>query len=148
MLALWMVGQQLEPLLGRARFLTLYLVSGLGGSVAMALIDPAQPTVGASGAIFGLFVALIVIGRHLGGNIVGALVVLAINFAYGFIVPGIAWQAHVGGAVVGALVALIYVRTSGRGTTKFWWIGLVSALVLVLLAVVAIVPPLLITAGH
>jgi membrane associated rhomboid family serine protease len=148
MLALWMVGQQLEPLLGRARFLTLYLVSGLGGSVAMALIDPAQPTIGASGAIFGLFVALIVIGRHLGGNIVGALVVLAINFAYGFIVPGIAWQAHVGGAVVGALIALIYVRTSGRGTTKFWWIGLVSALVLVLLVVVAVVPPLLITAGH
>ncbi|MCE4025922.1 rhomboid family intramembrane serine protease [Microbacterium sp. Au-Mic1] len=148
MLALWMVGQQLEPLLGRAKFLTLYLVSGLGGSVAMALIAPAQPTVGASGAIFGLFVALIVIGRHLGGNIIGALVVLAINFVYGFIVPGIAWQAHVGGAVVGALVALVYVRASGRRNAKFWWIGLVSALVLVLLAVVAIVPPLLITAGR
>ena len=148
MLALWMVGQQLEPLLGRARFLTLYLVSGLGGSVAMALIDPGQPTIGASGAIFGLFVALIVIGRHLGGNIVGALVVLAINFAYGFIVPGIAWEAHVGGAVVGALVALVYVRTNGRRNAKFWWIGLVAAIVLVLLVVVAVVPPLIITAGH
>jgi len=148
MLALWMVGQQLEPLLGRAKFLTLYLVSGLGGSVAMALIDPAQAAVGASGAIFGLFVALIVIGRHLGGNIVGALVVLAINVAYGFIVPGIAWEAHVGGAVVGALAALVFIHTSGRRSSKGWWIGLVAALVLVLLVVVAIVPPLIITAGH
>jgi membrane associated rhomboid family serine protease len=57
-----------------------------------------------------------VIGRHLGGNIIGALVVLAINFVYGFIVPGIAWQAHVGGAVVGALVALVYVRRTGAAT--------------------------------
>ncbi|MFB7843799.1 rhomboid family intramembrane serine protease [Microbacterium sp. NPDC056052] len=148
MLALWMVGQSLEPLIGRAKFLTLYLVSGLAGSVAVALMSPGTPTVGASGAIFGLLAALLVVGRHLGANVIGILVVLVINFVYGFLVPGVAWQAHVGGAVVGALVALIYVRTSGRGTTKFWWIGLVSALVLVLLAVVAIVPPLLITAGH
>ncbi|MFJ4165694.1 rhomboid family intramembrane serine protease [Microbacterium sp. NPDC089698] len=148
MLALWMVGQSLEPLIGRAKFLTLYLVSGLAGSVGVALMSPGTPTVGASGAIFGLLAALLVVGRHLGANVIGILVVLVINFVYGFIVPGVAWQAHIGGAVAGALVALIYVRTSGRGTTKFWWIGLVSALVLVLLAVVAIVPPLLITAGH
>jgi len=149
MLALWMIGQSLEPLIGRAKFLTLYLVSGLAGSIGVALISPGTSTVGASGAIFGLMAALLVIGRHLGANVVGILVVLGINLVIGF-VPGfnVAWQAHVGGAVVGALVALIYVRTSGRGTTKFWWIGLVSALVLVLLAVVAIVPPLLITAGH
>lgn len=148
MLALWMLGQQLEPLLGRAKFLTMYLVSGLGGSVAMALIAPGQPTVGASGAIFGLMAALLIIGRHLGANVIGILVVLVVNFAYGLFVSGIAWEAHLGGAIVGALIGLIYARTGGRGTARFWWIGLVSALVLVLLAVVAIVPPLLITAGR
>lgn len=148
MLALWMLGQQLEPLLGRAKFLTLYLVGGLGGSVAMALLDPSQSTVGASGAIFGLLVALLVIGRHLGGNVVGILVVLVINFVYGFIVPGIAWQAHVGGAVAGALVSLVYVTAHGRRNARFWWIGLVSAIVLVLFVVVATIPPLIITAGH
>ncbi|SFR55874.1 Membrane associated serine protease, rhomboid family [Microbacterium azadirachtae] len=148
MLALWMLGQQLEPLLGRAKFLTLYLVSGLGGSVAMALIAPGQPTVGASGAIFGLMAALLIIGRHLGANVVGILVILVINFAWGFFVGGIAWEAHLGGIVVGALVALIYINASRRGNARFWWIGLVAALVLVLLVVVAVVPPLLITAGR
>ncbi|GAB6859852.1 rhomboid family intramembrane serine protease [Microbacterium xylanilyticum] len=148
MLALWMLGQQLEPLLGRAKFLTLYLVSGLGGSVAMALIAPGQPTVGASGAIFGLMAALLIIGRHLGANVVGILVVLVINFAYGLFVTGIAWEAHLGGLVVGALVALVYINAARRRSARFWWVGLVAALVLVLLVVVAIVPPLIITAGH
>lgn len=148
MLALWMAGQSLEPLIGRAKFLTLYLVSGLGGSVAMALIAPGSSTVGASGAIFGLFVALLVIGRHLGANIVGILVVLVINFVYGLLVPGVAWQAHLGGAVAGALVSLAFVTASRRANARFWWIGLVAAIVLVLLVVVAVVPPLLVTAGR
>ena len=123
-------------------------MSGLGGSVGVAVIAPEVSTVGASGAIFGLMAALLVIGRHLGANVIGILVVLVINFAYGFIVPGIAWQAHVGGAIVGALIGLIYARTGGRRNARFWWIGLVAALTLVLILIVAIVPPLLITAGH
>ncbi|GAA4489976.1 rhomboid family intramembrane serine protease [Microbacterium panaciterrae] len=149
MLALWMIGQSLEPLIGRAKFLTLYLVSGLAGSVGVAVIAPQVSTVGASGAIFGLMAALLVIGRHLGANVTGILVVLGINLAIGFI-PGfnVAWQAHVGGAIIGALIGLVYARTSGRQNARFWWIGLVSAIVLVLILVVAIVPPLLITAGH
>src|SRR5690606_37167980 len=57
MLALWMLGQILEPMLGRGRYLALYLISGLGGSVAVALIAPGNPTVGASGAILGLMAA-------------------------------------------------------------------------------------------
>ncbi|MGN8026386.1 rhomboid family intramembrane serine protease [Microbacterium sp. 22242] len=148
MLALWMIGQQLEPLIGRAKFLVLYLVSGLAGSVAVALLAPGMPTVGASGAIFGLFAALIVIGRHLGANVTGMLVVLAINLVAGFAMGfNIAWQAHVGGIIAGALIGLIYARTGGRRSARFWWIGLVSAITVVLLAVVAIVPPLLATAG-
>ncbi|WP_317451877.1 rhomboid family intramembrane serine protease [Microbacterium sp. NIBRBAC000506063] len=66
MLALYVIGRSLEPMLGKWRFLALYLISGLGGSVAVALISPLTPVVGASGAIFGLFGALLVIGRKAG----------------------------------------------------------------------------------
>ena len=106
MLALWMIGRSLEPLLGHGRFLTLYLLSALGGSVAVALLSFTTPVVGASGAIFGLFGALIVIGRHIGANIAGIAIILGVNLVIGFI-PGfnVSWQAHVGGLVVGALVA-------------------------------------------
>ncbi len=112
MLALFMIGRILEPLLGRWRFLALYLLSALGGSVAVVLLSFPTPVVGASGAIFGLFGALLVIGRHLGANIAGIAIVLGINLVIGF-VPGfnVSWQAHVGGLIVGLLVAFIFTRT-------------------------------------
>ena len=140
MLALWMMGRSLEPLLGRGRFLALYVLSALGGAVAVALLSFTTPVVGASGAIFGLFGALIVIGRHIGANIGGIAIILAINLAIGFI-PGfnISWQAHVGGLVVGALVGLIFARTRSvrrRGLQ----IGLLIALTLGLLALLLIPP--------
>ncbi len=112
MLALFMIGRSLEPLLGRWRFLTLYVLGALGGSVAVALLSFPTPVVGASGAIFALFGALVVIGRHIGANITGIAIILGINLVIGFI-PGfnVSWQAHVGGLVTGALVGLIYART-------------------------------------
>ncbi|HEY9307335.1 MAG TPA: rhomboid family intramembrane serine protease [Microbacterium sp.] len=112
MLALWMIGRSLEPLLGRWRFLTLYVLSAIGGSVAVTLLSFTTPVVGASGAIFGLFGALLVIGRHIGANIAGIALVLGINLVIGFI-PGfnVSWQAHVGGLLVGLLVAFIFTRT-------------------------------------
>ena len=112
MLAVWMIGRSLEPLLGRWRFLALYVLSGVGGSVGVALIAPGIWVVGASGAVFGLLGALLVIGRHIGANITGILIVLGINLVIGF-VPGfqVAWQAHLGGLAVGAVVGLIYART-------------------------------------
>ncbi|WP_091228421.1 rhomboid family intramembrane serine protease [Microbacterium sp. 3J1] len=146
MLALWMLGQSLEPMLGRARFLSLYLISGLGGSVAVALIAPGLYTVGASGAIFGLMAALLIIGRHIGANVTGILVILGINFVIGFFIGGIAWQAHLGGAVVGALVAFILTRTRRRDQ-RTWQIVLLAATAVLLVAVMFIVPPLLISAG-
>lgn len=140
MLALWMIGRSLEPLLGRGRFLTLYLLSALGGSVAVALLSFTTPVVGASGAIFGLFGALIVIGRHIGANIAGIAIILAVNLAIGFI-PGfnVSWQAHVGGLVVGALVGLIYARTRSvrRRALQVW---LLVALTVVLFALLLIPP--------
>ena len=142
MLALWMMGRSLEPLLGRGRFLTLYLLSALGGSVAVALLSFTTPVAGASGAIFGLFGALLVIGRHIGANIGGIAIILAINLAIGFI-PGfnVSWQAHVGGLVVGALVGLIYARTRSvrRRALQIWLLVAVTIGLFALL----LVPPLL-----
>ena len=138
MLALWMIGRSLEPLLGRRRFVTLYLLSAAGGSVGVALLSFMTPVVGASGAIFGLFGALIVIGRHIGANIAGIAIVLAINLAIGF-VPGmgVSWQAHVGGLVVGLIVGFIYIRTRSA-RQKATQIALLSAVGVGLIALLLI----------
>lgn len=112
MFSLYIFGPILERMLGRTRFIVLYLLSGFGGSVAVLLIAPQIAVLGASGALFGLFTAFFVIQRGLGGNGNSLLVLIAINLVIGFI-PGldIAWQAHVGGLVVGALLALIFMKT-------------------------------------
>ena len=109
--SLYILGTLLERLIGSRRFVTLFLLSGIGGSVAVLWLAPAQAVVGASGAIFGLFGALFVIQRSFGGANIQLVIVLALNLAMGFVVPGISWQAHVGGVVVGAVVAWILVRT-------------------------------------
>jgi len=114
MLALYLFGPSIEALIGRSRFLFLYLVSGFGGSVAVLWLGQGNPVLGASGAIFGLLGAYFVIQRKLGGNTVQLLVVIGLNLAMGFFVQGIAWQAHVGGVVVGALIAVILVQTRRR----------------------------------
>jgi membrane associated rhomboid family serine protease len=141
MLALWMIGRSLEPLLGRTRFVILYLLSALGGSVAVTLLAFATPVIGASGAIFGLFGALLIIGRHIGANISGIAIVLAVNLVIGFI-PGlnVSWQAHVGGLVTGLLVGFIFTRTrsAAQRWTQIVLLSLVGAGLLALL----LVPPL------
>jgi membrane associated rhomboid family serine protease len=142
MLALFMLGRTLEPMLGRVRFITLYVLSTLGGSVAVALLSFGTPVVGASGAIFGLFGALLIIGRHLGGNVAGIAIILGINLVIGFI-PGynVSWQAHVGGLVVGLLVSFIYTRTRavGQRNTQIWLQVAVGSGLLALL----LIPPVL-----
>ncbi len=141
MLALWMIGRSLEPLLGRARLLTLYLLSALGGSVAVTLLSFGTPVVGASGAIFGLFGALLVIGRHIGANVATIAIILGINLVIGFL-PGsnVSWQAHVGGLVVGALVAFIFTRTrsSQQRRTQIWLLSAVGVGLVALLLIPAI----------
>lgn len=124
MYTLWIFGQALEAMLGRGRFLTLYLVSGFAGSLGVLyLADPGQAVVGASGAIFGLMGAFIVIQRKLGVQMRSLLVLVAINLVIGF-VPGfsISWQAHLGGLVGGAIVGLIYYsnRHANR-SARLWW---------------------------
>ncbi|MBN8883721.1 MAG: rhomboid family intramembrane serine protease [Salana multivorans] len=116
MYALWLIGQQLELLLGRARFLTLYCLSAIGGSVAYLAIAGvgAGGVVGASGGVFGLFGAFAVFMRRLGRDPKPILVIIGINVVLGFVISNIAWQAHLGGLVVGALVALVFARVPVR----------------------------------
>jgi len=116
MYTLWIFGQILERMLGRGRFLALYLLSGLAGSLGVLfLASPLTPVVGASGAIFGLMGAFLVIQRKLGGNATQLLILVGINLVIGFL-PGlnVAWQAHVGGLIGGAVIGLIFVQTRQR----------------------------------
>ncbi|MFF2452356.1 rhomboid family intramembrane serine protease [Isoptericola sp. NPDC058082] len=108
MYALWLTGPFLEQAFGRGRFVALYVLSAIGGSVGYLLL--ATPTidggwntavVGASGAVFGLFGAIIPVLRRTGRSAAQILVLIAINMAIPFFVGGIAWQAHLGGLAVG-----------------------------------------------
>ncbi|MEO6200143.1 MAG: rhomboid family intramembrane serine protease [Cryobacterium sp.] len=135
MYMLWIFGPILEGMLGRGRFLALYLLSGLAGSLGvMFLSDPNVGVVGASGAIFGLVGAMLVIQRRLGGNSTQLMVLVGINLVIGF-VPGlsIAWQAHVGGLIGGAVLGLIYVQTRRRAQAT-QQTGLITAFGAVLVA--------------
>ncbi|MDT5259498.1 MAG: hypothetical protein QOD10_4578 [Mycobacterium sp.] len=115
MWALYVVGPPLEMWLGRLRFGALYALSGLGGSVLVYLLSPLNTaTAGASGAIFGLFGATLVVARRLTLDVRWVAAVIVINLVFTFVVPAvssqrISWQAHLGGLVTGALVAAAYV---------------------------------------
>jgi membrane associated rhomboid family serine protease len=170
MYCLWLMGGYLEPLLGRARFLALYLISALGGSVGYLVLAPGLSlaqlhagqsgpwitgAVGASGAVFGLFGAYLVLNRRLGRSSAGMVATIGINAVLGFIVPGIAWQAHLGGLVVGAACAAIIAYTgqrrdpiapaSAKGRQSVHWVGLGA---LALLLVVAAVAKYALTSGY
>ena len=107
MIALAIVGPPLERLVGRTRFVAVYVLSALGGSVAVfAFGSPYEAVAGASGAIFGLFAACLVLARRLGLDIQWLITVLVLNFVFTFTVPGISRLGHVGGFVVGGLAAL------------------------------------------
>ena len=140
MLALWLVGgQYLEPLLGRARYAALYLLSAVGGSVGYLLLsyppsamdlamrqDPGHwytGAVGASGAVFGLFGALLVLNRKLGRSSAGMYATIVINAVLGFVIPNVAWQAHLGGLVTGAAAAAVIAATSSRERRAWQWPG-------------------------
>lgn len=139
MYALWIIGQALEPLLGRARFLALYLLAAFGGSVAVLLLtNPLQGVVGASGAVFGLFAAMLIVQRRRGGDVRQLVVLIAINTVLGFVVPGISWQAHLGGLLAGgAAAAIIAYAPHNKRRTQLQWAGLTAlALLLVVLTLI------------
>ncbi|MFM2077770.1 MAG: hypothetical protein RJA49_1660 [Actinomycetota bacterium] len=109
MLVLWMLGPQLEQVLGHVRFSVLYVVAGLGGSVASFWFSaPNIVGIGASGAIFGLMGAYVVVGKALRADISQVVGLIALNVVIGFVGGNIDWRAHLGGLVTGALVAAIF----------------------------------------
>ncbi|GEC04097.1 rhomboid family intramembrane serine protease [Streptomyces spinoverrucosus] len=109
MAALWSLGRTVELQLGRVRYVALYLLSALGGSVLVLLLDPDALTVGASGAIFGLGAAYYVMARRLGANMnavnrfmVTLLVWLVVSIGF------TSWQAHLGGLLAGGVVTAAF----------------------------------------
>jgi membrane associated rhomboid family serine protease len=116
MLALYWFGSLLEERIGAGKFLLLYLVSGLAGSAGALLLDPLQPTVGASGAIFGVLGAGFVLERQrdyvFGGSALGIIV---LNLVFTFSISNISIGGHIGGLIGGAACAL--------GMTRFGRVG-------------------------
>ena len=138
MIALYFLGPQIEAAIGRTRFLALYLVSGLAGSAMVLWFAGDQvQTVGASGAIFGLMGALLVMAVKVGGNVSQIGLLLLANLVITFSVPGISWQGHLGGFLGGVLVGAVLVY-SPRGPRRPQWqaagIGLVALVVLASIA--------------
>ena len=106
MYGVYIFGMLLEPRLGRLRFTWLYLLSALGGSLGVMLLSPATTaTLGASGALAGLFLATFVVLRGNKQALRQMAIILALNVVLGFVVSGISWQAHLGGAVAGIVAA-------------------------------------------
>ena len=119
MFALFVVGPPLEIWLGRMRFGALYLLSALGGSVLVYLFSPLNaPTLGASGAVFGLFAASFVVGRKVNVDIRWVVIMIVINLVITFTVPSISWQGHLGGLVTGGIVAFAYAYAPAKNRNQ------------------------------
>ncbi|MEW1840235.1 rhomboid family intramembrane serine protease [Nonomuraea angiospora] len=146
--AIFVIGPYLERAFGHLRFAAVYLLSALGGSVLGLWLDPLPTaTVGASGAVFGMFGAMFVVGRKLKLDVRGITLVIALNLVITFVMPAISglrisWTGHVGGLIVGTLLAaaLAYAPKSNR--TLWQVLAIVGALavlaVLVMVRVSAI----------
>ncbi|MFI6640465.1 rhomboid family intramembrane serine protease [Streptomyces sp. NPDC050504] len=143
MLGLWWLGGPLEAALGRARYLVLYLVSGFAGSaLAYLLANPSGFTLGASGAIFGLFGATAVLMRRMNYDMRPVIALLVINLIFTFGASGISWQAHIGGLVAGVVVGagMVYAPREHRALVQYGTGALVVVVgvVLVLLRTAAL----------
>jgi len=136
MFSLYVLGVALERMLGHGRFLTVYLLALIGGSAAVMLFtDPFVPSVGASGAIFGLMGGLVVVFKRFKFDMRQLLIVLAVNLYLSFQLAGISWQAHIGGLIVGAAAtaAMVYPSPAIRKRVQ---IGSAVLIVVVVIGVV------------
>jgi membrane associated rhomboid family serine protease len=136
MLALWLLGRDLETALGRGRFLAVYLISLVGGAAAVMLFyAPNQAVAGASGAVFGLMGALVVVLRRLKVPMGQAIGVIAMNVAISVVIPGISLIGHLGGLVAGtaATAALVYAPARNRVPVQ---VGVLTGLTVLLLLVI------------
>jgi len=143
MVFLWLMGRQVESMLGPARFVALYLIATLGGSVAVLYLAPlGQPVVGASGAIYGLLATFFVIARKSGGNTTGLVILIGINLVFSFVTASISWQGHLGGLITGGLVAWVLVQTPRRTQRQrqFLLLGAIVAGLIALTALRSLLP--------
>lgn len=134
MLSLWWLGGPLEEALGRARYLALYLVSGLAGSALTYLLaSPSSGSLGASGAVFGLFGATAVLMRRMRQDMRPIIALLVINLIFTFGWSNIAWQAHIGGLVAGVVIgaAMVHAPRDRRALVQYGTCALVLAAVVV-----------------
>ena len=116
MYILYILGTMLEPGIGRVRFAVIYFVSMLAGSFGALLLESTAPTVGASGAIFGLMGAAVVVMRNRGIDPMesGLALMIGINLLISFVVPGISIGGHIGGLIGGALAAFLMFDVADR----------------------------------
>ena len=137
MWALVFVGPSLEGLLGRVRFLAVYLLSAIGGGVMYYFLAPPNyPAVGASGAIFGLFGAWFVVSRRLRLDTRGIVVLIAINLALSFFFHNvIAWQDHIGGLLTGVLLTAAYAYAPRKNRAALQVLATVVVVVLLVIAI-------------
>ena len=114
MYSLYVCGSLLEQMLGRLKFLSIWLISIFGASVAvMYLNTPDTWVLGASGGVFGLMAAYFVVLRSIGQNSQALMGLIAINLVFGFFMPGVSWQAHLGGLLAGGAMTAVYASTRG-----------------------------------
>jgi membrane associated rhomboid family serine protease len=136
MYALWVIGRPVEQYLGTARYLGLYFVSGLAGSAGALLQSPFTPVLGASGAIFGILGAMMILEWQVTGSLAGqAAALVAINLGLSFVIPGISWGGHVGGLIGGILIMLAYGHWGTRGRAQYGQLGLGGAVGLIVVGV-------------
>jgi membrane associated rhomboid family serine protease len=134
MLLLYLLGTQLEPLLGRLRFFTLYVACLVAGSFGVLLVQPTSVTVGASGAIFGLMGAALAASRLAPHRValanIGALIV--VNLLFTFAVPNISVGAHIGGLVAGMIVGALVIWLDTKVPSALLGAGICVAVTAVL----------------
>jgi membrane associated rhomboid family serine protease len=135
MFALYVIGTPVEQYLGKPRYIGLYFVSGLAGSAGALLQAPFTPELGASGAIFGILGAMLIIEWQVTGRLAGnAMTWIVINLVISFAIPNISWGGHVGGLIGGILVTLAYAHWSDRGRAQYGQLGLGGILGLAVVA--------------
>ncbi|HWM60000.1 MAG TPA: rhomboid family intramembrane serine protease [Pseudonocardia sp.] len=137
MMALWVLGRDMELVLGRARFVAVYLISLLGGAAAVMLFyAPSDSVAGASGAVFGLMGGLAVVLKRMHVPAGQVISLIAVNVVISVVIPGISLIGHLGGLVVGAAAtaALVYAPARHQARVQVIALGALTVLLLVVIA--------------
>ena len=111
MYALLVLGNPIEEAYGKNKFLIVFFVSLIAGSLTSAYFASIySASVGASGAVFGLFGAMVVVGKRIGADIRSIVVIIGLNFIFGFALGGVDWRAHLGGLIGGYVTSLLVLK--------------------------------------